>query len=131
TSPDEGSEKAMIAAPRVRCRSRLRAASASITLGVVALALCLPAAVGLAADAFVSMAVVQVRVDQMRNGGAVRIGGDDLASTVVLPDFYERRGFQLAWTDEAARTDLLAALRESTNDGLEPRDYHLDALEGL
>jgi murein L,D-transpeptidase YcbB/YkuD len=76
-------------------------------------------------------AILQVRVDQMREGAPVRVGNEALASTVVLPEFYERRGFQPAWTDAAARADLLAALRGSAGDGLDPRDYHVAAIEAL
>jgi murein L,D-transpeptidase YcbB/YkuD len=76
-------------------------------------------------------AIIQARVDQMRNGVPVKIGSETLASMVVLPDFYERRVFRPAWTEPRARTGLLEALQTSTADGLEPRDYHVPALETL
>jgi murein L,D-transpeptidase YcbB/YkuD len=75
--------------------------------------------------------ILQMRVDQVRDGSGVTIGGEAIASTVVLADFYEQRGFQPAWTDAAARQDLLAALRASAGDGLDPRDYHVPAIETL
>jgi murein L,D-transpeptidase YcbB/YkuD len=75
--------------------------------------------------------VLQVRIDQLRNGGPVEIAGQVLASSVVLPDFYERRGFEPAWTADADRARLLEALRASADDGLSPPDYHVPALESL
>jgi murein L,D-transpeptidase YcbB/YkuD len=75
--------------------------------------------------------ILQARVDQIRNGAAVEAAGQTIGSTVVLPDFYERRDFLPAWTDANARRDLLAALRDSESDGLLPRDYHTDTIERL
>lgn len=76
-------------------------------------------------------ALVQARVGQLRNGGEVKIGKAVLASSVVLPDFYERREFRLAWTDPRNVEDLLQAVRDTAGDGLDPQDYHLAALEAL
>ena len=75
--------------------------------------------------------ILQARIDQIHNGAPLWIAGETLASTVVLPDFYERRGFQLAWAEPQLRAELLEMLRSSTHDGLEPRDYHVPALEKL
>lgn len=55
----------------------------------------------------------------------------ELASAMVLPAFYRRRGFQPAWGDAGAVGQMLAAIRESAADGLNPADYHLAALEAL
>jgi murein L,D-transpeptidase YcbB/YkuD len=78
-----------------------------------------------------SSAILQLRVEQIRDGVSVQIGGEALSSTVVLSDFYERRGFRPAWTGATERADLLAVLRESASDGLDPRDYHVAAIEAL
>lgn len=76
-------------------------------------------------------AFIEARVGQLRNGETVRAAGQVLASTVVLPDFYDQRAFRPAWTDPDNVSALLEAVRESMLDGLNPRDYHLEALEGL
>jgi len=73
--------------------------------------------------------ILQLRVGQIREGVPLEIGGETIASTVVLPDFYERRGFKPAWTDAGSRQELLAALRACTADGLDPADYHVEAIE--
>jgi len=76
-------------------------------------------------------ASLQLRVDQIREGAPLQIAGETIASTVVLPEFYERRGFRPAWSGGPERADLLAVLRASTGDGLDPRDYHAAAIEKL
>ena len=100
----------------------------------VALAACLVAAIALRVHAQPesrASGLLQIRVDQMRDGARVEVAREPISSTVVLPDFYERRGFQPAWTEPAERADLLAALRGSAGDGLDPRDYHVAAIEAL
>jgi murein L,D-transpeptidase YcbB/YkuD len=70
---------------------------------------------------------IRARMERLREGVGVRIGASDIASTVVVPRFYERRGFAAAWSDGAVR-DLLGAIVDSEADGLLPRDYHLEEL---
>ncbi|MCW5622344.1 MAG: peptidoglycan-binding protein, partial [Burkholderiales bacterium] len=76
-------------------------------------------------------ALIQARVGQLRNGEQVSAAGQPLASSVVLPDFYEQRAFEPAWTDPVNLQALLHAVRDSAGDGLNPRDYHLAALEAV
>lgn len=87
-----------------------------------------PAAVHAADEA---STIIQARVGQILNGGEVRIVGAPIASTVVLPAFYERRGFQPAWTDPQNVDALFVAILDSATDGLTPEDYHLSVLEAL
>lgn len=75
--------------------------------------------------------IIQARVGQLANGSEVQLAGASIASTVVLPAFYERRGFEPAWTDPHNVDALFAAIHESAADGLRPEDYHLSALEAL
>ena len=74
---------------------------------------------------------ITAAVVSIERGETVVIDGQSLASTVVLADFYRRRGFRLAWTDVAVTDELLRAVRDSADDGLEPGDYHLTAIERL
>jgi murein L,D-transpeptidase YcbB/YkuD len=78
-----------------------------------------------------SAQIIQARVGQLGSGGEVRVSGAAIASTVVLPSFYERRGFEPAWTDPGDVDALFAAIHDSAADGLRPEDYHLAALEAL
>ncbi|HUU39070.1 MAG TPA: hypothetical protein VMW46_12815, partial [Candidatus Desulfaltia sp.] len=60
----------------------------------------------------------------------VRLCGSD-----VLPAFYRFRDFRPAWIDDALTlteaTSFLAALRLVFEDGMNPKNYHLDAIESL
>lgn len=74
---------------------------------------------------------IAAAVVSIERGATVVIDGQALVSTVVLPDFYRRRGFALAWTDVAVADELVRAIRDSADDGLEPGDYHLTPIERL
>lgn len=75
-------------------------------------------------------AVLEARCGQLRNGAEVKVAGRSIASTIVLPGFYERRGFRPAWTSRSLDA-LVAALRDVPSDGLLPDDYHLSVIESL
>jgi hypothetical protein len=135
--------RVVLSAARIRRGSAIRRLPAvpgderrsflSVTLRRLAIAGCIVAAGAVPAPAAARVrpaAILQLRVDQIRDGTAVTIGGETIASTVVLPEFYERRGFRPAWTDAArARGPARGAARERC-DGLDPRDYHVAAIEG-
>jgi len=70
-------------------------------------------------------------VEQIQFAGGLEIGEARIASVTVLPELYANRDFHRAWTDPKAVEDLLAAIRESKEDGLDPDDYHLAPLERL
>jgi L,D-transpeptidase YcbB len=78
-----------------------------------------------------SQAIIRDKIEQLRLEKSLTIGDASVASSLVVPDFYEQRHFQRAWVKPSSIGDLLRAIRESEADGLEPRDYHLVALERL
>jgi hypothetical protein len=71
---------------------------------------------------------IAAAVEATHSGGKIVIDGEALASVVVLPAFYERRGFRPAWINPAVTDELVRAIRESSGDGLDPADYHLGKL---
>src|SRR5262249_28402169 len=75
--------------------------------------------------------LLRQRVGLDRAGGEGRIGRDRRASTTVLPDLYERAGFELLWTRPGAAEGLLAAVRGAAAHGLDPNDYHRPEIERL
>lgn len=75
--------------------------------------------------------VLSERVDLVRAGGRVVVAGEELVSHVALPRLYEDAGFRLLWQDPQRIESLIAALRGVEADGLDPNDYHHDALERL
>lgn len=75
--------------------------------------------------------VIQQTVEAIRSNGPLRIGDAMIVSTIVLPDMYERRGFTPLWANAAAVDDLVRAIRDSEQDGLDPAEYHLAAIERM
>jgi len=74
----------------------------------------------------------------IENAGAppqIVISDDLLYSTVVLPAFYERRGYWPAWIDENGLLPqvqtLVQTLRNASQEGLTPTDYHLTCIDNL
>lgn len=64
-------------------------------------------------------------------GQALQVQGQPLHAPDAVRAFYADRGYRLAWTEGgcgAAYAELLSALEDSVGHGLEPRDYHLEAL---
>lgn len=67
-------------------------------------------------------------VETLRRGWNLTIAGEQICATHPLPLFYSRRNLQPAWgaADSAA---LVGAIRRASDDGLDPSDYHLSAIE--
>ena len=64
---------------------------------------------------------IAAAVEAAHSGEKVVIDGEPVASVIVLPDFYERRGLRPAWTSPAVTNELVRAIRESTGDVLSKR----------
>jgi L,D-transpeptidase YcbB len=75
--------------------------------------------------------IIRDKIEQLRLLKTLKIGEASVASTIVLPDFYERREFRPAWNKRSSVDDLFRAIRDSAADGLDPQDYHLTTLERL
>src|SRR6266705_7076314 len=65
----------------------------------------------------------------------LRVARNSLRSGNLLPQFYTRRLYWPAWSNDAGLLpqvdSLLKALREAESEGLRSQDYHLTRLEGL
>jgi murein L,D-transpeptidase YcbB/YkuD len=63
----------------------------------------------------------------------LQAGGDSVRSGGLVLQFYTRRLFWPAWSDDTGLLpqveSLLTALREAEHEGLKPQDYHLRQLE--
>jgi murein L,D-transpeptidase YcbB/YkuD len=94
----------------------------------VLVVLCLGAA---SAEIDHAQEILREKIKQHRYVKTLKIGEASVASTIVVPDFYERREFRLAWEKRSSVDDLFRAIRDSEADGLDPRDYHLGTLEQL
>jgi murein L,D-transpeptidase YcbB/YkuD len=58
-----------------------------------------------------------------------RPGGEPLAERTAVSRFYKARDSRPAWLDHA--DEIVAAIRGTEADGLNPSDYHLDAIQSL
>src|SRR4030095_10680999 len=85
--------------------------------GVALLALALSIA---AAEIDHSQEIIQEKVEQLRLFKSLKIDDASVTSSIVVPDFYERRECQRAWLKHTSIEDLFRAIRESEADGLDP-----------
>jgi murein L,D-transpeptidase YcbB/YkuD len=91
-----------------------------IWLAASVLTVQLPAAIAQQSD--VSEAI-RVEIEQLR------IGGVDIAAGNLLADVYERRNFAPNWSSREEISELIAAIKRTEKDGLDPADYHLEKAE--
>lgn len=73
---------------------------------------------------------LRARAEQLHETPATVIGGVRLIQPDAVAHFFQQRNFIPAW-DGAAADEILQAIREIEQDGLNPRDYHLATLEAL
>ncbi len=62
---------------------------------------------------------------------AVVVDGVELFSQTELPRFYANRDFELAWSSDKNKKDLLESIQSSFDEGLDPKDYHLERIKNL
>lgn len=69
------------------------------------------------------------RVDRLRQKSLSLSGGREKSMfNIRLERFYAARGFQPVWTKRTMIAELIAAVEESANEGLDPADYHIREL---
>lgn len=101
-------------------RSAVPAAALAMLLGAG------PAAA--APDPVEVVETVRRSVEQLRSTGEVTVAGRKLRSVHALPEIYEARGFTLLWRDPLGEEALLGEIAAISGDGLDPADYHFEAL---
>ena len=74
---------------------------------------------------------LRARLEQMRAQDALHIRGARIAARTLIPAFYARRAWQLAWDDPARVRALRDAVETSVTHGLNPADYHAASLREL
>ncbi len=83
--------------------------------------------------------VVQTQLHQRLANGAglasLRVAGVRLRAGYLIKTFYEQRAYQPAWSDASGPASLADSLVDGLymleQEGLDPHDYHLSALETL
>jgi murein L,D-transpeptidase YcbB/YkuD len=83
----------------------------------------------LRADDAANSEAIRVEIEHLRETGQLSIGEIDIAAGSALAEFYERRNFTPAWTNPDQVGELLQMVLTSRDDGLNPEDYHAQALE--
>src|SRR5882672_9062056 len=74
------------------------------------------------ADDAQSIQPIRARIQLMRAANAH-------TPTEAVTQFYEQRDFAPVWTDAARLDQLIKAVEDIANDGLNPEDYHLSQLK--
>jgi murein L,D-transpeptidase YcbB/YkuD len=88
-------------------------------------------AVAAPADADPVAAAIGAELDALMGPDVTTIQGAHIALGDRVRDFYSRREFRAAWTNAQSQQQLLRALADSYDDGLNPADYHLPLLQKL
>ena len=87
--------------------------------------LALSASIGFASDED-SRQALRIEIENLALSGSLS-SGVGIAAGDLLAEFYERRGFKPVWTHHQV-AELLSVIESSYDDGLDPKDYHVDAV---
>jgi len=114
-----------------RCRNR---STGTFLLAVVAALAWLVPSATLAAGADPLSEAIRERVDRLRyellhDQRDPTVHGERIVLGDLVARYYESQQFQAQWRDPARLDLLLASLFELRDDGLEPNDYHVEALQ--
>jgi murein L,D-transpeptidase YcbB/YkuD len=71
---------------------------------------------------------LRARVEELAATGSLEVDGEPIAARQLIPRLYERRAFAPAWRSVAQIDSLLEMIDESPLEGLDPRDYHVEAV---
>jgi murein L,D-transpeptidase YcbB/YkuD len=74
---------------------------------------------------------IGAELDALMSPEVTTIRGERVAFSDRLQDFYSRREFRAAWSSAESQHQLLKALADSYDDGLNSGDYHLPLLQDL
>ncbi len=83
-----------------------------------------------AADTQVSD-TIHARVAEIRDGIDVTIGETTIDSAIVLPALYAKRNYTPAWSNPASVQQLVSAIENVGQHGLDPADYNLATIRRL
>jgi murein L,D-transpeptidase YcbB/YkuD len=71
---------------------------------------------------------IRERIDHLRYEKQQDVRGARIIVPELVAKYYEAQQFQPAWQDPAKLDELVASIDDLRNDGLDPNDYHLEAL---
>ena len=102
----------------------------SRSLSFIGVACALLLATVVQAETSTQMALERL-VGQLRVDGQLEIGASQVAAVEFIPEVYERRDYIPAWISVASVDAVLEAIRNSYEHGLDPEDYHWQAINEL
>jgi len=73
--------------------------------------------------------LLRQRVEQLASEGSLTLGDSQVVAHRLIPELCQRFDFQPAWSSPAMVEELLTAVRGAPSHGLDPADYHLEAIE--
>jgi L,D-transpeptidase YcbB len=71
---------------------------------------------------------IRDRIDHLRYEKQQDVRGARVIADELVAKYYEAQQFQPAWQDPAKLDELVTSIEDLRNDGLDPNDYHLEAL---
>jgi murein L,D-transpeptidase YcbB/YkuD len=74
---------------------------------------------------------IQYLSEQLLLGSEVTVAGAALAASNIIPEFYSRREFTPAWTDDDQIGEFVDLIGKAYEEGLDPGDYLHAELSGL
>ena len=74
--------------------------------------------------------MIEPSLDQLQQYGQLGIGGETISRSAALVELYRRNGFEPLWLDQGNAAGLVEAIHDAEAQGLDPREYHLDAISG-
>ena len=74
---------------------------------------------------------IQALAEVVSQPGTSQIRGHDISWPQLIHKFYAQRDFRPAWNRRSVVNDLHRAIRDSREEGLDPRDYYSTTLEAM
>ena len=71
------------------------------------------------------------RIEQIHQTRQLMVDGEAVSATHLIPEFYDRRNYTLAWLRESSMDELVETIEASSQEGLIPADYHLAPLQTM
>jgi len=97
---------------------------AILTLGALALSIA-------HADESATQLQLRHRMDALRASGRLTVDGVRVTAVRLIAELYPQARFERVWTDPKKVDELLRAIADIRDDGLDPQDYYLDRLKTL
>ena len=83
------------------------------------------------ADESATQLQLRHRMDALRASGRLTVDGVRVTAVRLIAELYPQARFERVWTDPKKVDELLRAIADIRDDGLDPQDYYLDRLKKL